>query len=63
MAGAAGYVSKENIAGTLVAAVRDVAAGKSALDPHAARLAMDLLRADRWPPGRDCPRGTGRCWN
>jgi len=44
IAGAAGYVSKENIAGTLVPAVRDVAAGKSALDPRAARLAMDLLR-------------------
>jgi DNA-binding NarL/FixJ family response regulator len=44
MAGAAGYVSKENIAGALLAAVRDVAAGKSALDPHAARLAMDVLR-------------------
>ena len=47
MAGAAGYVSKEHVAGTLVAAVRDVAAGKSALDPHAAKLAMDLLRAER----------------
>ena len=46
MAGAAGYVSKENVAGTLVAAVRDVAAGKSALDPHAAKLAMDLLRGE-----------------
>jgi len=44
IAGAAGYVSKENIAGTLVPAVRDVAAGKSTLDPRAARLAMDLLR-------------------
>jgi DNA-binding NarL/FixJ family response regulator len=46
MAGAAGYVSKQNVAGTLVAAVREVAAGKYALDPHAARLAMDLLRAE-----------------
>jgi two-component system, NarL family, response regulator DevR len=46
MAGAAGYVSKQNLAGTLVAAVRDVAAGKSALDPRAARLAMDLLRGE-----------------
>jgi two-component system, NarL family, response regulator DevR len=46
MAGAAGYVSKQNLAGTLVAAVRDVAAGKSALDPRAARLAMDLLRSE-----------------
>jgi two-component system response regulator DevR len=46
MAGAAGYVSKENIADTLVAAVRDVAAGRSALDPRAAKLAMDLLRGE-----------------
>src|SRR6266480_92451 len=46
MAGAAGYVSKENLADTLAAAVRDVAAGKPALDPRAARLAMDLLRGE-----------------
>jgi two-component system response regulator DevR len=44
MAGAAGYVSKENMADSLVVAVRDVAAGKPALDPRAAKLAMDLLR-------------------
>jgi two-component system, NarL family, response regulator DevR len=44
MAGAAGYVSKESVAETLVTAVRDVAAGRSALDPSAARTAMDLLR-------------------
>jgi two-component system, NarL family, response regulator DevR len=46
MAGAAGYVSKENIAGTLVTAVRNVAAGRSALDPDAARKAMGLLREE-----------------
>ena len=46
MAGAAGYVSKGNLADTLVAAVRDVAAGKSALDPRAAKLTMDLLRGE-----------------
>jgi DNA-binding NarL/FixJ family response regulator len=46
MAGAAGYVTKENVADTLVAAVRDVAAGRSALDPGAARAAMDLLREE-----------------
>ena len=46
MAGAAGYVSKENLADALVAAVRDVAAGKPALDPRAAKLAMDLLRGE-----------------
>ena len=44
LAGAAGYVTKENIAASLVTAVRDVAAGRSALDSHAARRAMDLLR-------------------
>jgi len=44
MAGAAGYVSKQNVADKLVTAVRDVAAGRSALDPGAARTAMDLLR-------------------
>lgn len=46
IAGAAGYVSKENLADTLVAAVRDVAAGRSALDPGAARAAMGLLREE-----------------
>lgn len=44
MAGAAGYVNKEHIAGTLVTAVRAVAAGRSALDPRAAQIAMHLLR-------------------
>jgi two-component system, NarL family, response regulator DevR len=52
MAGAAGYVSKENIAETLVTAVREVAAGRSALDPGAARTAMSLLRDELGPgPG------------
>lgn len=46
MAGAAGYVSKENIAGTLVTAVRNVAAGRSALDPGAAQKAMGMLREE-----------------
>ncbi len=45
MAGAAGYVSKENIAGKLVTAVRNVAAGRSALDPGAAQKVMGMLRA------------------
>lgn len=44
MAGAAGYVKKENFARSLVPAVRDVAAGGSALEPHAAEVAMTLLR-------------------
>jgi DNA-binding NarL/FixJ family response regulator len=46
MAGAAGYVTKENVANALVTAVRDVAAGRSALDPRAARTAMDLQREE-----------------
>jgi two-component system, NarL family, response regulator DevR len=44
MAGAAGYVSKVNLAETLVAAVRDVAAGRSALDTRAAETVMELVR-------------------
>lgn len=46
IAGAAGYVSKNNIADTLVTAVRNVAAGRPALDPNAARKAMGLLREE-----------------
>jgi two-component system response regulator DevR len=46
MAGAAGYVSKGNIADKLVASVRNVAAGRSVLDPHAAKKAMDMLREE-----------------
>jgi two-component system, NarL family, response regulator DevR len=46
MAGAAGYVSKENIAEKLMTAVRDVAAGRSALDPAAAKAAMHMLREE-----------------
>jgi two-component system, NarL family, response regulator DevR len=44
MAGAAGYVRKDNFTETLVNAVRTVAAGGSALDAHAAGVAMGLLR-------------------
>jgi DNA-binding NarL/FixJ family response regulator len=44
MAGAAGYVRKENFAETLVDAVRAVAAGCPALDAHAAAVAMALVR-------------------
>jgi two-component system, NarL family, response regulator DevR len=44
MAGAAGYVSKDNLAEALVAAVREVAAGRSALDTGAAGTVMELLR-------------------
>jgi len=51
MAGAAGYVRKDNFAETLVDAVRTVAAGGSALDEHAARVAMGLLRERMAGPG------------
>ena len=44
MAGAAGYVRKDNFAETLVSAVRTVAAGGSALDAHATTVAMQLVR-------------------
>jgi DNA-binding NarL/FixJ family response regulator len=44
MAGAAGYVRKDNFAETLVDSVRAVAAGESALDSHAAAVAMALVR-------------------
>lgn len=44
MAGAAGYVTKDRFAATLVDAVRAVAAGQSALDAHAAAVAMALVR-------------------
>jgi two-component system response regulator DevR len=51
MAGAAGYVRKDNFTETLVDAVRTVAAGGSALDGHAAGVAMDLLRERAAAPG------------
>jgi DNA-binding NarL/FixJ family response regulator len=44
MAGAAGYIRKDNYAETLVSAVRTVAAGESVLDAHAAAIALDLVR-------------------
>ncbi len=44
MAGAAGYVRKDNFAEALVDAVRAVAQGGSALDSHAASVAMALVR-------------------
>jgi two-component system, NarL family, response regulator DevR len=51
MAGAAGYVRKDNFTETLVGAVRTVAGGGSALDGHAAGVAMDLLRERAAAPG------------
>lgn len=44
MAGAAGYVLKQTCGSDLVSAVRDVAAGRSTLDAHAAQRVMARLR-------------------
>ncbi|MFD5316449.1 response regulator [Streptomyces sp. NPDC127098] len=44
MAGASGYVLKAIRGNELLAAVRDVAAGKSLLDPEATRRVLDRLR-------------------
>lgn len=44
MAGAAGYVLKQTCGSELVSAVRDVAAGMSTLDAHAAQRVMARLR-------------------
>ncbi|MBL1096165.1 response regulator [Streptomyces coffeae] len=44
MAGASGYVLKDIRGGELLAAVRDVAAGRSLLDPVAAARVLDRLR-------------------
>jgi two-component system response regulator DevR len=50
LAGAAGYVLKQQVRGTdLVAAIRTVAAGGSTLDPRAAGLVMERLRAQEHP--------------
>jgi DNA-binding NarL/FixJ family response regulator len=44
MAGAAGYVLKQTCGADLVSAVREVAAGRSTLDAHAAQRVMARLR-------------------
>ncbi len=44
MAGAAGYVLKQTAGSDLVSAVRDVAAGRSILDTHAAKRVMQQVR-------------------
>ncbi|PFG44607.1 LuxR family two component transcriptional regulator [Isoptericola jiangsuensis] len=49
LAGAAGYVLKQVRGTDLVAAIRTVAAGGSTLDPRAARLVMERLRAQEHP--------------
>jgi two-component system, NarL family, response regulator DevR len=54
MAGAAGYVLKGIQGAELLSAVRDVAAGRSLLDPAATRRVLDRLRAE------ESGRQTGR---
>jgi two-component system, NarL family, response regulator DevR len=49
LAGAAGYVLKQVRGNDLVAAIRVVAAGGSTLDPRAARLVMERMRAQDQP--------------
>ncbi len=49
MAGAAGYVLKAIRGNELLSAVRDVAAGKSLLDPVATARVLDRLRAGNVP--------------
>jgi DNA-binding NarL/FixJ family response regulator len=49
LAGASGYVLKDVRGNDLVAGIRTVAAGGSLLDPHAASLVLDRLRAPKAP--------------
>ena len=49
LAGAAGYVLKDIRGNDLVTAVRTVAGGGSMLDPHAASVVLERLRAPRAP--------------
>ncbi|GAA1993209.1 response regulator transcription factor [Isoptericola halotolerans] len=49
LAGAAGYVLKQVRGNDLLSAIRTVAAGGSTLDPRAARLVMERMRAQDQP--------------
>lgn len=49
LAGAAGYVLKQVRGSDLLSAIRTVAAGGSTLDPRAARLVMERMRAQDHP--------------
>ncbi len=51
MAGASGYVLKAIRGSELLSAVRDVAAGKSLLDPDATRRVLERLRGGQGVPG------------
>ena len=49
-AGAAGYLTKDASGEELVGAIRDVAAGRTVLDPHVQRRLVELLRTRAAPP-------------
>jgi len=51
LAGAAGYVLKQIKGGDLVGAVREVAAGRSLLDPHVTERVLARLRGEVITPG------------
>lgn len=44
-AGAVGYLTKDSSGEVLVGAIRDVAAGRTVLDPHVARRLVEMVRA------------------
>jgi DNA-binding NarL/FixJ family response regulator len=50
-AGAAGYLTKDASGDELVAALRDVAAGRTVLDPHVQRRLVELVRGTPPSPG------------
>lgn len=50
-AGAVGYLTKDASGEQLVGAIRDVAAGRTVLDPNVQRRLVELLRADPAPAG------------
>jgi DNA-binding NarL/FixJ family response regulator len=53
-AGAAGYLTKDASGDELVAAMRDVAAGRTVLDPHVQRRLVEMLRGNA-PTAPDAP--------
>ncbi|WP_028810624.1 response regulator [Streptomyces flavidovirens] len=63
MAGASGYVLKAIRGNELLAAVRDVAAGKSLLDPVATARVLERLRSGNGDGGGDGTKGDSRLAN
>jgi DNA-binding NarL/FixJ family response regulator len=56
-AGAVGYLTKDASGEELVGAIREVAAGRTVLDPHVQRRLVELVRSEPSPPAG--PEGTG----